>query len=171
MGGSEQKYITETLASNWVTSLGPNLTLFEDRLEDYLGAGAVAALNSGTSAIHLGLILLGVQAGDEVLCQTMTFSASANPILYLGATPVFIDSEEQTWNICPVALELAIQDRIQKGKKPKAIIAVLFFLLVIGCKKTQTDPETVNWDVKKIEIANKVKEDIKKLKAILPLTI
>lgn len=124
MGGSEQKYITETLASNWVTSLGPNLTLFEDRLEDYLGVGAVAALNSGTSAIHLGLILLGVQAGDEVLCQTMTFSASANPILYQGATPVFIDSEPDTWNLCPVALEEAIQDRIAKGVTPKAIIAV-----------------------------------------------
>nr|WP_315161338.1 aminotransferase class I/II-fold pyridoxal phosphate-dependent enzyme [uncultured Flavobacterium sp.] len=124
MGGSEQKYITETLASNWVTSLGPNLTDFEDRLEAYLGAGAVTALNSGTSAIHLGLILLGVQAGDEVLCQTMTFSASANPILYQGATPIFIDSEPDTWNLCPVALEEAIQDRIAKGVTPKAIIAV-----------------------------------------------
>ena len=124
MGGSEQKYITETLASNWVTSLGPNLALFEERLEDYLGSGAVAALNSGTSAIHLGLILLGVQAGDEVLCQTMTFSASANPILYQGATPIFIDSEPDTWNLCPVALEEAIQDRIAKGLTPKAIIAV-----------------------------------------------
>jgi dTDP-4-amino-4,6-dideoxygalactose transaminase len=84
----------------------------------------VGALSSGTAAIHLGLILLGVQAGDEVICQSMTFSASANPILYLGATPVFIDSEAQTWNLCPVALEQAIQDRLQKGKKPKAIIAV-----------------------------------------------
>jgi dTDP-4-amino-4,6-dideoxygalactose transaminase len=84
----------------------------------------VGALSSGTAAIHLGLILLGVEAGDEVICQSMTFSASANPILYLGATPVFIDSEEQTWNICPEALEEAIVDRIQKGKKPKAIIAV-----------------------------------------------
>jgi dTDP-4-amino-4,6-dideoxygalactose transaminase len=84
----------------------------------------VGALSSGTAAIHLGLILLGVQAGDEVICQSMTFSASANPILYLGATPVFIDSEIQTWNICSLALEQAIQDRIQKGNKPKAIIAV-----------------------------------------------
>lgn len=84
----------------------------------------VGALSSGTAAIHLGLLLLGVQAGDEVICQSMTFSASANPILYLGATPIFIDSEEQTWNICPDALDKAIQDRISKGKKPKAIIAV-----------------------------------------------
>jgi dTDP-4-amino-4,6-dideoxygalactose transaminase len=105
--------------------LGPNVNGLEQDLESYLDANAhVGALSSGTAAIHLGLILLGVQAGDEVICQSMTFSASANPILYLGATPIFIDSEEQTWNICPVALEQAIQDRIQKGKKPKAIIAV-----------------------------------------------
>ena len=84
----------------------------------------MGALSSGTAAIHLGLILLGVQAGDEVLCQSMTFSASANPILYLGATPVFIDSETETWNLCPLALEEAIKDRIAKGNKPKAIIAV-----------------------------------------------
>ena len=94
-------------------------------MENYLGNQAhVGALSSGTAAIHLGLILLGVQAGDEVLCQSMTFSASANPILYLGATPVFIDSETETWNLCPLALEEAIKDRIAKGNKPKAIIAV-----------------------------------------------
>ena len=125
MGGTEQKYIQEAFDANWVAPLGPNVNGLEQDLESYLGNQAhVGALSSGTAAIHLGLILLGVQAGDEVICQSMTFSASANPILYLGATPVFIDSEEQTWNICPVALEQAIQDRIQNGNKPKAIIAV-----------------------------------------------
>ena len=125
MGGSEQHYIQEAFDANWVAPLGPNVNGLEQDLERYLGNQAhVGALSSGTAAIHLGLLLLGVQAGDEVICQSMTFSASANPILYLGATPVFIDSEEQTWNICPVVLEQAIQDRIQKGIKPKAIIAV-----------------------------------------------
>lgn len=125
MGGTEQKYIQEAFDANWVAPLGPNVNGLEQDLEHYLGNQAhVGGLSSGTAAIHLGLILLGVLAGDEVICQSMTFSASANPILYLGATPVFIDSEEQTWNICPVALEQAIQDRIQKGNKPKAIIAV-----------------------------------------------
>jgi dTDP-4-amino-4,6-dideoxygalactose transaminase len=125
LGGQEQKYIQETIASNWVSSVGPAILLFEQSLEKYLGVGpSVVALNSGTSAIHLALVMLGVCAGDEVLCQSMTFSASANPILYQGAIPIFVDSELETWNICPVALELAIQDRIAKGKKPKAIIAV-----------------------------------------------
>ena len=125
MGGTEQDYIIEAFEANWVAPLGPNVNGLEQDLETYLGHSAsVGALSSGTAAIHLGLILLGVQAGDEVLCQSMTFSASSNPIVYQGATPVFIDSEEQTWNLCPVALEQAIQDRISKGKKPKAIIAV-----------------------------------------------
>jgi dTDP-4-amino-4,6-dideoxygalactose transaminase len=124
MGGQEEKYVQEALETNWISSVGPNLTFFEQKLETYLGSGSVAVVNSGTSAIHLGLILLGVRAGDEVLCQSMTFSASANPILYQGATPVFVDSEQDTWNICPIALQEAIQDRIAKGKKPKAIIAV-----------------------------------------------
>ena len=123
--GFEQQYIQEALATHWITTGGPNVDAFEKDLENYLGNQAhVGALSSGTAAIHLGLILLGVQAGDEVLCQSMTFSASANPILYLGATPVFIDSESETWNLCPVALEEAIKDRITKGNKPKAIIAV-----------------------------------------------
>jgi dTDP-4-amino-4,6-dideoxygalactose transaminase len=123
MGGTEQKYIQEAFDTNWIAPLGPNVIGFEQDLENYLGNQVnVGALSSGTAALHLGLILLGVQAGDEVICQTMTFSASVNPILYVGATPVFIDSELQTWNLCPVALEAAIKDRIQKGKKPKAII-------------------------------------------------
>jgi dTDP-4-amino-4,6-dideoxygalactose transaminase len=125
MGGTEQHYIQDAFDANWVAPLGPNVNGLEQDLENYLGDNAhVGALSSGTAAIHLGLILLGVQAGDEVICQSMTFSASANPILYLGATPVFIDSEAQTWNLCPLALEAAIIDRIKKGRKPKAIIAV-----------------------------------------------
>lgn len=125
MGGTEQDYIKEAFDANWVAPLGPNVNGLENDLESYLGNQSyVGALSSGTASIHLGLILLGVQAGDEVICQSMTFSASANPILYLGATPIFIDSEEQTWNLCPIALEKAIQDRMNNGKKPKAIIAV-----------------------------------------------
>ena len=125
MGGTEQHYIQEAFDANWVAPLGPNVDGLEQDLESYLGNQAcVGTLSSGTAAIHLGLILLGVQAGDEVLCQSFTFSASANPILYQGAIPVFVDSEEQTWNLCPVALEEAILDRILKGNKPKAIIAV-----------------------------------------------
>jgi dTDP-4-amino-4,6-dideoxygalactose transaminase len=125
MGGNEQQFVNEAFETNWVAPLGPNVNGFEINLESYLGNNSnVAALSSGTAAIHLGLILLNVQAGDEVLCQSFTFSASANPISYQGATPIFIDSEPDTWNICPIALENAIIDRIAKGKKPKAIIAV-----------------------------------------------
>ncbi len=125
MGGNEQKFVQEAFDTNWVAPLGPNVNGLEKDLENYLGSDChVGALSSGTAAIHLGLVLLGVQSGDEVICQSMTFSASANPILYLGATPVFVDSEIDTWNLCPTALEEAIQDRIVKGKKPKVIIAV-----------------------------------------------
>ncbi len=125
LGGTEQKYVNEAFESNWVAPLGPNVDGFETALESYLGKESyVAALSSGTAAIHLALILLGVSRGDEVLCQSMTFSASANPIKYLGATPVFVDSEPNTWNISPSFLEEAIKDRIAKGTKPKAIIAV-----------------------------------------------
>ncbi|MET0943941.1 MAG: aminotransferase class I/II-fold pyridoxal phosphate-dependent enzyme, partial [Flavobacterium sp.] len=123
--GFEQEYIQEAINTNWITSGGPNVDNFERELQNYLSEQKFAtALNSGTSAIHLALILLGVKTGDEVICQTMTFSASANPILYQGAIPVFVDSEPETWNICPENLEIAIRDRIKKGKKPKAIIAV-----------------------------------------------
>ena len=124
MGGSEQKYIQEAFDSNWIASVGFNIDNFEQDLEKYLGSGHVAVLNSGTAAIHLGLILLGVHTGDTVICQSMTFSASANPILYQGATPIFIDSEPETWNLCPIALEEAIVDSISKGVMPKVIIAV-----------------------------------------------
>lgn len=123
--GFEGKYIQKALNDSWITSGGPNVDEFENKLEDYFdNKVSIAALNSGTAAIHLALILLGVKLGDEVICQSMTFSASANPIIYQGATPIFIDSELDTWNICPESLEIAIKDRIGNGKKPKAIITV-----------------------------------------------
>jgi dTDP-4-amino-4,6-dideoxygalactose transaminase len=125
MGGSEEKYVQEAFDTNWVAPLGPNVDAFEESLQKYLKEPVeVAALSSGTAALHLGLVLLDVKPGDEVLCQSMTFSASANPIVYQGATPVFLDSESQTWNLCPQALEQAIEDRIALGKLPKAIVAV-----------------------------------------------
>ena len=125
MGGGEQKYVQEAFDTNWIAPLGPNVTGFEKDLQNYLRPDIhVAALSSGTAALHLALILLGVGPGDEVICQSMTFSASANPIAYLGAIPVFVDSEKETWNICPILLELAIKDRIAKGKKPKVILPV-----------------------------------------------
>ncbi len=125
MGDNEQKYVKEAFDSNWVAPLGPNVNLFEESISDYIGNDVhVAALSSGTGAIHLALELLGVTRGDEVICQSFTFSASANPILYLGATPIFVDSERDTWNISPQLLEKAILDRIANGIKPKAIVAV-----------------------------------------------
>ena len=125
MSGNEQKYIKDAFDSNWVAPLGPNVNGFEEDLQNYLGENTfVAALASGTAALHLGLILLGVNKGDEVICQSKTFSASANPIAYLGATPIFVDSELDTWNMCPIELEKAIKDRILKGSKPKAIVVV-----------------------------------------------
>lgn len=125
MGGNELKYIHEAFDANWVAPLGPNVDGFEKDLEAFLNADVkVAVLSAGTAALHLALIECDVKYGDEVICQSMTFSASANPIAYCGATPIFIDSEKDTWNMCPGALEEAIQDRISKGKKPKAIIVV-----------------------------------------------
>lgn len=125
MGGTEMKYVQEAYDTNWVAPLGPNVNGFEIELEKYVKEDAkVACLSSGTAAIHLALIMAGVQQDDEVLCQSFTFSASANPIAYQGAKPVFIDSEKETWNMCPVALEEAIKDQIVQGKKPKAIIVV-----------------------------------------------
>ncbi|OYD44523.1 pyridoxal phosphate-dependent aminotransferase [Sphingobacterium cellulitidis] len=125
MGGNELKYIHQAFDENWVAPLGPNVNEFEKSLENFLNTDVkVAALSAGTAALHLALIECGVEYGDEVICQSMTFSASANPIVYQGAIPVFVDSEPETWNICPVALEEAIEDRIKNGKKPKAIIAV-----------------------------------------------
>jgi dTDP-4-amino-4,6-dideoxygalactose transaminase len=125
MGGLEQQFVNKALDPDWLAPMGDNIDGFQEDVKKYLAQDVfVAALASGTAAIHLGLILMGVKAGDVVLCQSMTFSASANPILYLGATPVFVDSELDTWNLCPIALEEAIGGSIAKGQKPKAIIAV-----------------------------------------------
>lgn len=124
--GMEQKYIQEAFDTNWVVPLGPNVNGFEDDLRNFVGEGKeVVALSSGTAAVHLALIACGVGPGDEVIVQTFTFCASAHPVTYLGATPVFVDSEKDSWNMDPDLMEEAIQDRIAKtGRKPKAIIPV-----------------------------------------------
>lgn len=125
MGGNEQKYIDEAFKESWVVPLGPNVDEFERRLCKFTKAKNVVALSAGTAAIHLGLLMLGVDPGDEVLCQSFTFAASVNPVKYLGANPVFIDSEKDSWNIDPELLEKAIIDRKKiTGKYPKAIIPV-----------------------------------------------
>lgn len=126
MSGREQDFIKEAFDTNWVVPLGPNVNAFEKELADYLKEDRhVVALSSGTAALHLGLIELGVQAGDEVICQSFTFAASANPIAYQSAMPVYVDSEQETWNMSPLFLEEAIKDRLRKtGKLPKAIIPV-----------------------------------------------
>ena len=128
MGGGEMKFIQQAFDENWISPLGPNVNGFEADLENFLKEGVhVAALMSGTSAIHIALMLLKVKPGDDVICQSLTFSASANPIIYMGANPVFIDSELDTWNLCPVALEQAIIHGIENNNKPKAIIAVCIY--------------------------------------------
>jgi len=125
MSGLEQAYVNDAFETNWIAPLGPHVDGFERAIESYMETDChTAVLSSGTASIHLALMLLGVGKGDEVLCQSFTFSASANPIIYQGATPVFIDSETDTWNLCPELLETAIKDRIKQYKKPKAIIAV-----------------------------------------------
>jgi len=126
MSGREQDFINEAFDTNWVVPLGLNVDAFEVDLADFIKDNRlVVALNSGTAALHLGLILLGVKANDEVICQSFTFTASANPISYLGAKPIFVDSERDTWNMDPIFLEIAIKDRLEKtGKLPKAIIPV-----------------------------------------------
>lgn len=125
MGANEQRYVQEAFDTNWVAPLGPNVDLFEAAIQEFVDNNIhVAALSSGTAAIHLALEILGVSKGDEVICQSFTFSASANPIKYLGADPVFVDSEKDTWNMSPFLLEKAIQDRLDNGIKPKAIVVV-----------------------------------------------
>ena len=125
LGGNEMQYINEAFSESWVVPLGPNVDEFERRLEAYLSASNVVALSAGTAALHLGLVELGVTAGDEVLCQSFTFAASANPVKYQGANPVFVDSEPNTWNMSPDALERAIIDRKRvPGRYPKAIVVV-----------------------------------------------
>ena len=129
MSGKEQMYIKEAFDTNWVVPLGPNVNGFEKDLEEFVGEGKhVVALSAGTAAVHLALLACGVKPGDEVLVQSFTFCASSHPIMYLGATPVFVDSEADTWNMDPVLLEEAIQDRIGKtGKTPKAIVPVALY--------------------------------------------
>ena len=124
MGGNEMKYVNEAYETNWIAPLGPNVNGFEEDLQKYLNINHAAALSSGTAAIHLALILLGIKHGDEVIASSFTFSATVNPITYVGASPILIDSEKDSWNMCPVELERAIKDRIEQGKKPKAIIIV-----------------------------------------------
>ena len=124
MGGAEQNYINEAFDTNWVAPLGPNVNNFEKDIREYTGAKASTALVSGTSAIHLALKCLGVEQGDVVFCSTLTFSASANPIIYQGAEPVFIDSEYESWNMCPIALQKAFDDAEKCNRMPKAVIVV-----------------------------------------------
>ncbi|MMZ55324.1 putative pyridoxal phosphate-dependent aminotransferase EpsN [compost metagenome] len=124
MGGFEQQYITEAFETNWIAPLGKNVDAFEAEVANYLGCGGAVALSSGTAAIHLSLILLGVEKDDIVFCSSLTFVASANPILYQGAIPVFIDSEPDSWNMSPEALERAFKTYADKGKKPKAVVIV-----------------------------------------------
>ena len=126
MGGSERHYVEEAFRTNWVSTVGPNITAFEEEFEARVGLPSVA-LSSGTAAIHLGLRLAGVGPGDEVLCSTLTFAASANPIRYLGAEPVFIDSERATWNLDPALVEKALRDRARRKRLPRAIVAVHLF--------------------------------------------
>ncbi|WP_066225421.1 DegT/DnrJ/EryC1/StrS family aminotransferase [Formosa haliotis] len=145
MSGNEIVFINEAFSSNWIAPLGPNVTGFENDIISYLdNKKQVAAVSSGTSALHLALILLNITQGDEVICQSKTFSASANPIVYQGATPVFVDSEQDTWNICPILLEQAIKDRIAKGKKPKAIIAVHLYGMPYKHKEISLLSKTYN---------------------------
>ncbi len=123
MGGGEQAYVRQAFTSNWLSTAGPNLTAFEQEFASRIGLPAVA-LNSGTAAIHLGLRLLGVGPGDEVFCPTLTFAASSNPVRYLGAEPVFLDSDYPTWNLDPHLLEHALGQRAQRNKLPRAVIVV-----------------------------------------------
>jgi pyridoxal phosphate-dependent aminotransferase EpsN len=124
MSGNEQKYMNDAFQTNWIAPLGPNVDAFEKEIATHVGASAGVAVSSGTAAIHLALTLLGVSSGDTVFCSSLTFVASANPILYQGAEPVFIDSEPDTWNMSPHALQKALQAAAEKGKLPKAVIVV-----------------------------------------------
>lgn len=145
IGGAEQEYVKDAFDQNWVAPLGPNVNAFEYSLETLLGQNVkVAALSAGTAALHLALIQLGVGLGDKVICQSFTFSASANPIVYQGATPVFVDSEKDTWNICPVALEVAIKSEIIKGKKPKAIVVVHLYGMPFKVDEVMTVAQKYN---------------------------
>jgi dTDP-4-amino-4,6-dideoxygalactose transaminase len=149
--GKEMKYINEAFASNWIAPLGPNVDNFEKELAEYLGVNGGAALSSGTAAIHLALIILGIKPGDEVICSSFTFAASANPIVYLGASPVFVDSEPETWNMDPDLLNETIEARIKLGKKPKAIIVV--HLYGMPAKMKEISEIALKYDIPIIEDA------------------
>lgn len=152
MGGMEEVFVKEAFDTNWIAPLGPHVNGFEADLQTYTGAAHAAALSAGTAALHLALILLDVKAGDEVICQSFTFSASANPIAYQGAVPVFVDSERDTWNMCPLALEEAILGRFaQTGKKPAAIIAV--HLYGMPAKMQEIAAMAAKYDIPLIEDA------------------
>lgn len=152
MGGNERNYVNRAFDENWIAPLGPNVNGFEKDLNNYIGEGKEAAvLSSGTAAIHLGLLQLGVERDGEVLCQSFTFSASANPVTYLGAKPIFVDSEPDTWNISPEHLEHAIKDRIEKGKKPKAIVAV--HLYGMPCKIEEIEAVAEKYTIPVLEDA------------------
>ena len=133
----EQKYVKEAFDTNWVVPLGPNVDGFEKALEEFIGESKrIVALASGTAAVHLALVECGVETGDEVIVQSFTFCASSHPITYLGATPVFVDSEPDTWNMDPDLLEKAIVDRIAKtGRKPKAIVPVALYGMPYDCDR------------------------------------
>ena len=138
MGNDELVYVKEAFETNWIAPLGPHVNGFEEDLQNYTGVKHAAALSSGTAALHLALIILGVKNGDEVICQSFTFCGSANPISYQGAIPIFVDSEKGTWNMSPYFLEEAIKDRISKGKKPKAIIYVHLYGMPAKIVEIQT---------------------------------
>ncbi len=152
MGGREQHYVQQAFDENWIAPLGPNVNGFEQELQKYLHTEKkIASLSSGTAAIHLALVQLGVDKNDIVLCQSFTFVGTTNPIIYQGATPVFIDSEKDTLNIDPVAMEDAIQDLIEKGKKPKAILAV--HLYGVPYKVDEVHKIALKYDIPVIEDA------------------
>lgn len=152
MSGREIEFVKDAFDTNWVAPLGPHVNGFEEDLANYLNEDVhVGATNSGTAALHLALILLNIGKGDEVICQSLTFSASANPIVYQGATPIFVDSEQDTWNISPQYLETAIEERIKKGKKPKAIILV--HLYGMPCKIEEILKIAAKYEVPVIEDA------------------
>ncbi|AZQ63561.1 aminotransferase class I/II-fold pyridoxal phosphate-dependent enzyme [Flammeovirga pectinis] len=151
MGGKEDIYVKEAFDTNWIAPLGPHVNNLEQDICNYTGSEHCAALSSGTSAIHLALILLGIKEGDEVLCSSFTFSATANPIVYQKATPIFIDSECETWNMSPLLLEEAIKDRINLGKKPKAILLV--HLYGIAAKMDEIMEISSKYDIPLIEDA------------------
>lgn len=153
MGGKELYWVNQAFETNWVVPLGPNVDEFERLLGEYIGApGRVVALSAGTAALHLGLVMLGVKAGDEVMCQSFTFSASANPITYQGARPVFVGSEPDTWNMDPEALDRGIADRIKvTGRKPVAIIPV--HLYGMPAKMDEILAVAAKWDIPVLEDA------------------